>query len=220
MQQELVMAGKIITLLILLISVSMAHAQTGIGTTTPNASAKLDVSASDKGFLPPRIALTASNVASPITSPANGLLVYNTATAGTSPNNVIPGYYFWNGSAWINMIGSTTASTITGNGTTSTLSNFSSVMNDQTSSYTLSNIDNGKVITFNSATTVTLTVPALSVGFNCLIIQKGAGQVILSASSSTIYNRYNYTKTAGQYAIATLVSIASGVYVSSGDMTN
>ena len=214
------MAGRRIYIYLWVFLSFAARAQTGIGTTTPNASAKLDVSASDKGFLPPRVALTASNAASPITSPANGLLVYNTATAGTSPNNVIPGYYFWNGSAWINMIGSTTASPITGNGTTSTLSNFSSVMNDQSSNYTLTNSDNGKVITFNSATTVTLTVPSLSVGFNCLIIQKGAGQVILSASGSTIYNRYNYTKTAGQYAIATLVSIASGIYVSSGDMTN
>lgn len=76
------------------------YAQTGIGTTTPDASARLDVSATNKGFLPPRVALTASNVAGPITSPAIGLLVYNTATAGTSPNNVIPGYYFWDGSAW------------------------------------------------------------------------------------------------------------------------
>lgn len=67
----------------------------GIGsTTTPDASAQLDVNSSSKGFLPPRVALTATNAAGPITSPATGLLVYNTATAGTSPNNVTPGYYF------------------------------------------------------------------------------------------------------------------------------
>jgi hypothetical protein len=34
------------------------HAQTGIGTTTPNASAKLDVYSTNKGFLPPRVSLT------------------------------------------------------------------------------------------------------------------------------------------------------------------
>ena len=28
------------------------------------------------------------------------MLVYNTATAGTSPNNVTPGYYYWDGSSW------------------------------------------------------------------------------------------------------------------------
>ena len=80
-------------------------AQTGIGTTTPHSSAKLEVSASDKGFLPPRIALTAANVATPVTSPANGLLVFNTATAGSGANQVVPGYYYWNTTSvqWIRL---------------------------------------------------------------------------------------------------------------------
>ena len=214
---------KIVSIICILCALAKANAQTGIGTTTPNASAKLDVTASDKGFLPPRVALTASNVFAPMvgtSSSAIGLLVYNTATAGTTPNNVIPGFYYWNGSNWINFIGSTTSNTITGNGTTSTIANFSSVMNDQTTSYTLTNADNGKVVTLNSASAVTVTVPSLSVGFNCMIVQKGAGQVILSASGVTISNRYGFTKTAGQYAILTLVCISSGVYIASGDMTN
>ncbi|WP_299286677.1 tail fiber domain-containing protein [uncultured Mucilaginibacter sp.] len=67
---------------------------------TPDASAGLDVSYSNKGLLVPRVALTATNAAGPITSPAISLLVYNTATAGTAPNNVTPGYYYWNGVAW------------------------------------------------------------------------------------------------------------------------
>jgi hypothetical protein len=91
-------------LLFLLFSTSV-FAQTGIGTTTPEASAKLDVTSSNKGFLPPRIALTAINVASPVTSPANGLLVFNTATAGSGSNQVVPGYYYWNttSSQWIRL---------------------------------------------------------------------------------------------------------------------
>ena len=199
----------------------LANAQTGIGTTTPNASAKLDVTATDKGFLPPRVALTASNAAGPITAPATGLLIYNTATAGSVPNNVIPGYYFWNGIGWINFIGSTTANTIIGNGTTSTITNFGSVLNDQTgTSYTLQNIDNGKIITFNSSSNITVFVPSLSVGFNCMILQKGTGQITLSPSGVTVSNRYSFTKTAGQFSILTLVCIASNVYVSSGDMSN
>lgn len=196
------------------------HAQTGIGTTNPDASAKLEVNSSNKGFLPPRVALTASNVSSPITTPANGLIVFNTATSGTAPNNVSPGYYYWNNSAWINIIGSTTSSTITGNGTTSTIANFGSVINEQSVGFTLGNGDNGKVIVINSSNATTITVPSLSVGFNCMIVQRGAGQVSLSASGVTINNRYSFTKTAGQYSIITLVCIASGVYIASGDMTN
>ncbi len=206
-----------------LIIATGAFAQTGIGTTTPNASAKLDVSSSTQGFMPPRVALTASNVFSPITgtaASAAGLIVYNTNTAGTAPNNVTPGYYFWNGSAWINMIGSTTSSTITGNGTTSTIANFSSVINEQTANYTLLNTDNGEIVVINSSNPTTITVPSLSVGFNCLIVQRGTGQVTLSALGVTIFNRYGFTKTAGQHSILTLVCIASGIYIASGDMTN
>ena len=79
-------------------------AQTGIGTTSPDPSAKLEVKSDNKGFLPPRIALTATNSSSPITSPATGLVIFNTATAGTTPNNVLPGYYYWDGSKWNGLV--------------------------------------------------------------------------------------------------------------------
>ncbi len=82
----------------------ISEAQIGIGTTTPNASAELDITSTNKGFLPPRIALTATTSASPVTSPATGLLVYNTATSGTAPNNVTPGYYYYNGTKWQRII--------------------------------------------------------------------------------------------------------------------
>ncbi len=214
--------GIYLTLFGLFISIT-SLAQTGIGTTSPNASAKLEVSSTTQGFLPPRVALTASNVFSPITgtaASAAGLIVYNTNTAGTAPNNVSPGYYFWNGSAWINMIGSTTSSTITGNGTTSTIANFGSVINEQTSNYTLTNSDNGEIVIINSSSATTITVPSLSVGFNCLIVQRGTGQITVSGSGVTINNRYGFTKTAGQHSIMTLVCIATGVFIASGDMTN
>ena len=68
-----------------------------------HSSAMLEVKSADKGFLPPRVALTAITVADPVVTPAVGLLVYNTATAGTSPDNVIPGYYYWNGTIWISL---------------------------------------------------------------------------------------------------------------------
>ncbi|MEY4456873.1 MAG: hypothetical protein RLY15_1137 [Bacteroidota bacterium] len=76
----------------------------GIGTNAPDVSAILDVSSSSKGLLPPRVALAARNgTSSPISSPTAGLLVYNTATAGTSVNAVSPGFYFYNGSIWTRM---------------------------------------------------------------------------------------------------------------------
>ena len=155
--------------LFLLISFG-AFGQTGIGTNTPNASAKLEVAATDKGFLPPRVALTASNVFSPITgtsSAATGLLVYNTATAGTAPNNVVPGYYYWNGTSWIQISGGL-------------------VIESKTGSFTLGAADNNKLFFINSASAVTVTVPSLAIGFTCQLIQTGAETITLAGSGTTL----------------------------------
>lgn len=89
----------------MLIIATYSFAQTGIGTSSPSPSAKLEVASTNQGFLPPRIALTATNVASPVTSPATGLLVFNTSSAGLVPNNVTQGYYYWNGSLWVRLNG-------------------------------------------------------------------------------------------------------------------
>lgn len=64
------------------------------GYTTPASGSVLDVKSTSKGFMPPRVALTGTADASTISSPSTGLVVYNTATAGTSPNNVTPGLYY------------------------------------------------------------------------------------------------------------------------------
>jgi hypothetical protein len=77
-----------------------AGAQVGIGTAIPAASAQLEVKSSNKGFLPPRISLIDVNDVATIASPVEGLVIYNTATAGSSPNNVVPGLYLFTGSVW------------------------------------------------------------------------------------------------------------------------
>jgi len=95
------------TIIFLIVQASMVgtvHAQQGFGTNTPAASSVVDMTATNKGVLLPRVALTAINSASPITAPATNLLVYNTATAGTAPNDVAPGFYYWNGTTWIRLL--------------------------------------------------------------------------------------------------------------------
>jgi hypothetical protein len=75
-----------------IISVNKLIAQTGIAIntdgSTADGSAMLDVKATNKGILIPRIALTSS-----VTTPVTGLLVYQ--TGGT------PGFYYYNGTTWI-----------------------------------------------------------------------------------------------------------------------
>jgi hypothetical protein len=68
-------------------------------------SAILDVDATNKGFLIPRVSLTSATDITTIASPATSLLIYNTATIGTYPNNIIPGFYYWDGARWIPLIG-------------------------------------------------------------------------------------------------------------------
>jgi hypothetical protein len=98
-----------IAILTLVFGVLNASAQVGVGVTgSVNASAKLQVDATNKGFLPPRVALQGTDDATKATptiaSPATGLIVYNTATAGASPNNVTPGIYYYDGSKWQRVI--------------------------------------------------------------------------------------------------------------------
>ncbi len=98
----------------------------GIGTAAPDASAKLDITSSSSGLLIPRVALTASNVAGPVTSPLTSLLVYNTASAGVSPNAVTPGHYYWDGAEWVSLSGGPSSNnwSITGNAGTTVGTNF------------------------------------------------------------------------------------------------
>ena len=59
----------------------LAKAQVGIGTTTPDASAALEVRAANKGLLIPQVSLTAITDGTTIPTPANGLLVFNRTAA-------------------------------------------------------------------------------------------------------------------------------------------
>lgn len=87
--------------LLSVLSLSFWNSQVGIGTTTPNPSAALDIVSSNRGFLGPNIALTARTDNTTIPSPANGILVYNTTTlAGNESTVLAPGYYFWYSGQW------------------------------------------------------------------------------------------------------------------------
>ena len=88
-------------------------------------------------------------------------------------------------------------------------------------SKTLAATDNGTVIVCSSGSAISISVSSgasLPAGFNCMIVQNGAGQVTFSASGTTL-NARNGLKTAGQYAMMTLVHLGSNVFVVSGDTT-
>ena len=85
------MKNYFILLTILLSTITFG--QVGVGTSTPNASSKLDVESADAGILIPRVTLTSTTDATTITNGnVESLLVYNTATIA----DITPGYYYWN----------------------------------------------------------------------------------------------------------------------------
>ncbi|CAN1506285.1 hypothetical protein MCEGE10_00655 [Flavobacteriaceae bacterium] len=149
------------TVLALLLFPILFFAQVGIGTTTPNASAKLDVTSTNKGFLPPRVTLTGTADVTTIVSPATGLFVYNTATAGTTPSNVTPGIYYYDGSKWQRVINQQPDATIEFNKDTPTTAGV--VFNPNTPASKdyvyVSSIDNSQW-TYNGTTYVTYTPPS------------------------------------------------------------
>ena len=92
------------------------------------------------------------------------------------------------------------------------------IVNETSTSYTLSTADAGKMIVINNSENATVTVPqGLSAGFNCSFLQKGAGSISFSASGTTINNRQSHTQTAGQYAMATLICYDTDTFILAGD---
>lgn len=183
------------------------NAQTGIGTTTPNASAKLDVSSTSQGFLPPRVTLTGTNDNTTIKNsagtsitPATGLLVYNTATTTTDPFRVVPGYYYYNGTTWVS------------------ISNGLIIDNSKNASFTLNAADNNKIFLITSASAVTVTVSnaspnILPVGFSCQFIQGSTGAITLSGSGITLNSANGLSTRATNSVIGLIINTISNGFV-------
>lgn len=94
---------KITLMAALLGSAYFANAQVGIGTPTPNASAMLDITATNKGVLIPRVALEVNDDQTTVATPTTSLLVYNTNTSDANVpdvKKVTPGFYYWNVDKW------------------------------------------------------------------------------------------------------------------------
>ena len=202
-------------------------AQTGIGTTTPDVSAKLDISSTTKGLLVPRMTATERGA---IATPAKGLLMYQTdGEAGFYVNTGTSSSIVWtrvnmdwtrSGNDISYTIGniSTTGNLTGGNANTSTISGFAANVATITGGYNLTAADNGKIIQSTAATAISIAIPTgLPTGFNCTIVQMGAGQITFTG---TYLNRGNFTKTASQYAVVSIMHLGSDKIIVAGEMSN
>jgi hypothetical protein len=113
---------KTLTIAVLLIG-TFSLAQVGINTDTPDANSDLTLASEDKGLLLNRVELEETTDPAPLTAHVEGMVVYNTATAG----DVAPGQYYNDGTQWVRL-GSSAAPTndwhITGNAGTVAGTNF------------------------------------------------------------------------------------------------
>ena len=92
---------NLVLILGLISQVGIAQVKVGNNPTTINSNSVLEIESTDKGLLLPRVALSATSSATPLSAHVAGMVVYNTATAGTAPNEVMPGYYYNDGAKWV-----------------------------------------------------------------------------------------------------------------------
>lgn len=130
-------ASTFIPLTILLFGTLVSYGQNvginGDGS-TPDASAILDVKATDKGMLVPR--MTAAQKTA-IVSPATGLLIYQTDNS--------PGFYYFNGTVWAGLTGSLPAWNLTGNSGTVDGTNFIGTTDNIAVNFRVNNIESGRI---------------------------------------------------------------------------
>ncbi len=81
------------------IIVAQSNNNVGIGTTTPDASAVLDLSSTSKGLLVPRMTILQRDLIVPTNNSSEGLLIYQTDGTNAEPK----GFYYWSASvnAWL-----------------------------------------------------------------------------------------------------------------------
>lgn len=95
-------AAVMLSLTSLLSFPALAQDNVGIGTSTPDPSALLELLSTNKGLLIPRVALQSNTDVVTIPAPAVSLLVYNTNPAMT---NGALGFWYWDGTFWVQALG-------------------------------------------------------------------------------------------------------------------
>lgn len=181
----------LLSLILFLITSTVDAQNIGINNPAPDASAVLDISSADKGLLVPRVALSATNLTTPVTAPATGLMVFNTATTGVFPNNVTPGYYFWSGTNWLRFdTGNLNKDwSLTGNSGTNFLTNFIGTTDAQPLSFRVNNIRSGLLHNTNGNTFLGFQSGNVSTGINNTFLGFEAGRDHVSGQENVFIGR-------------------------------
>lgn len=97
-----------------------------------------------------------------------------------------------------------------------------SVFTSQVNNYTISSSDDGRLVVVNSGSllTITVTTSSISPAFSSMYYQSGSGRFTFVTASTSVFlrNRSNFSSSAGQYALVSLLRVPNGDFVLGGDL--
>ncbi len=154
---------KKVFFLFIILFIYKVNAQVGINNTSPDASSILDVTATDKGVLLPRVSLASTSDVTTIASPETSLLIYNTNAAITGTGAEGVGYYYYNGSNWVKLIAGLNSGNnwyLSGNAGTNSSNNFVGTTDAQSFVIRTNNIERMRMLSTGNIGIGIATAPA------------------------------------------------------------
>jgi hypothetical protein len=174
------MKKSLLFLLLVVIVQSIQAQNVGIGTTTPNASAQLDVVSTTKGLLIPRMT-GAQRIA--IAIPVAGLLVYQTNLEILPPSS--PGFYLYESGGWKRMA---RADEISGGSSTWTVSGTNQYSNVTGSVSVGTSSPHASALLDIASTTKGVLIPRMTTAQRTAIASPAAGLMLYDTDRNLFYN--------------------------------
>ncbi len=193
---------KAIFAVLLFLATLTIQAQIGIGTTTPAASSKLDITSTTSGFLAPRMTTSQKNA---ISSPATGLMVYQTDSTA--------GFYYYDGTSWNLLALSTSGVPYSGAIGAVNLGAYDLTVNGLTVGHGGGGVSSNTAIGYEALFTNTIGDENTAYGYQALYSNTTGWQNIANGSSALYSNTTGsknnatgyqalYSNTTGNYNIA------------------
>ncbi len=192
------MKKLIIAIGIIISSTGIIAQSIGIGTTTPDASAALEIKSNTKGLLMPR---TSTTTRTGISSPAKGLILYDTTTSS---------FWFHNGTAWAQINAGGGNWLLQGNAATNPATNFMGTADNQPLRFRVNNNWAGELspgllntsLGYNAGKAVTTGDNNIALGNNALTANtSGALNTAIGSNALAVSSTSNYNVAIGGFAL-------------------
>lgn len=174
----------------------LAFSQIGIGTDNPDPSSMLEINATDKGVLIPRVNLSDNT----IINPQKSLLIWN-----TDNSNNPEGFFYFDGNTWKKLVNNNNAWNTNGNTGTSNITDFLGNIDNKSLSIRTNNITRMKIgneVTGNSFTNVDINLNPVS---------PYSGSII---STNNIIDMQNGSSATNVFGIENLLYLRNGSTIS------